>query len=352
MEELVAQAEARGVSRREIAPETRVRLARDLHAGPRRQRRGGDPRAARRSSATTADRIVIANTKGFTGHPMGVGHRGRRRGQGARDRASCPPVPNFREVDPELGELNLSQGRHLPGPLRAAAGRRLRLADQHDAAALDAGAPTAAAATRRSSASTTGSPTARPGRGWLRRVSGQDEPQLEVVQHRLRVVDRGAGRRGAAEPEAAAVPLGAPERSRRRRSLRRRRPSRSLRPQAPSRSPPPPAPVGCRTPTRWRRGVLALVAEQTGYPTDLLDLDLDLEADLGIDTVKQAEVFAAIREAYGIERDDTLKLRDYPTLNHVVGFVQRARRRSRRRRQRPAPRAGPVRRRRRRAARP
>jgi len=50
-------------------------------------------------------------------------------------------------------------------------------------------------------------------------------------------------------------------------------------------------------------------------------MDLDLEADLGIDTVKQAEVFAAIREAYGIERDDSLKLRDYPTLDHVVGFV-------------------------------
>ncbi len=68
--------------------------------------------------------------------------------------------------------------------------------------------------------------------------------------------------------------------------------------------------------------VLAIVAEQTGYPTDLLDMDLDLEADLGIDTVKQAEVFASIREAWGIERDDALKLRDYPTLNHVVGFVR------------------------------
>ena len=67
--------------------------------------------------------------------------------------------------------------------------------------------------------------------------------------------------------------------------------------------------------------VLEIVAEQTGYPTDLLDMELDLEADLGIDTVKQAEVFAQIREAYGIERDDSLKLRDYPTLNHVVGFV-------------------------------
>ncbi len=68
--------------------------------------------------------------------------------------------------------------------------------------------------------------------------------------------------------------------------------------------------------------MLSVVAAQTGYPEDLLDMDLDLEADLGIDTVKQAEVFAAIRERYGIERDDSLKLRDYPTLNHVVGFVR------------------------------
>ena len=67
---------------------------------------------------------------------------------------------------------------------------------------------------------------------------------------------------------------------------------------------------------------MALVAEQTGYPPELLDLDLDLEADLGIDTVKQAELFAQVRETYGIARDDSLKLRDYPTLNHVIGFVR------------------------------
>ena len=59
--------------------------------------------------------------------------------------------------------------------------------------------------------------------------------------------------------------------------------------------------------------VLALVAEKTGYPVDMLDLDLDLEADLGVDTVKQAEVIASIREAYNIPRDENRKLRDYPT---------------------------------------
>ena len=68
--------------------------------------------------------------------------------------------------------------------------------------------------------------------------------------------------------------------------------------------------------------MVAIVSEMTGYPLDLLDVDLDLEADLGVDTVKQAEVFAAIREAYGVARDDALKLRDFPTLTHVVGWIR------------------------------
>ena len=70
-----------------------------------------------------------------------------------------------------------------------------------------------------------------------------------------------------------------------------------------------------------REKVLAIVTEKTGYPKDMLDLDLDLEADLGVDTVKQAEMFAAIRETYNIPRDENLKLRDFPTLAHVIRFV-------------------------------
>ncbi len=67
--------------------------------------------------------------------------------------------------------------------------------------------------------------------------------------------------------------------------------------------------------------MVSIVAELTGYPPELLDLDLDLEADLGVDTVKQAEVFAAVRQQFGVERDDTLSLRDFPTLTHVIGWV-------------------------------
>ena len=71
--------------------------------------------------------------------------------------------------------------------------------------------------------------------------------------------------------------------------------------------------------------MLGVVAEKTGYPKDMLELDLDLEADLGIDTVKQAETFAAIRETFDIPVQDGLNLRDYPTLSSVVGFVQQMR---------------------------
>ena len=88
-------------------------------------------------------------------------------------------------------------------------------------------------------------------------------------------------------------------------------------PVPPAPAPAPPAVAG--DPVKER--ILALVAEKTGYPSDMLDLDLDLEADLGVDTVKQADLFASVREIYHIPRNEQIKLRDFPTLAHVIGFV-------------------------------
>ena len=67
--------------------------------------------------------------------------------------------------------------------------------------------------------------------------------------------------------------------------------------------------------------VLAAVSEKTGYPSEMLDMDLDLEADLGIDTVKQAELFATIRTHYNIPRREDLRLSEYNTLAKVVQFM-------------------------------
>src|ERR1019366_7393978 len=87
---------------------------------------------------------------------------------------------------------------------------------------------------------------------------------------------------------------------------------------APSEPTPPPVASQIATDDSIKEKVLAIVAEKSGYPKDMLDLDLDLEADLGIDTVKQAEMFAAVRAAYNIPRDENLKLRDFPPLAHVI----------------------------------
>ena len=41
--------------------------------------------------------------------------------------------------------------------------------------------------------------------------------------------------------------------------------------------------------------LLKIVSERTGYPTEMLDVDASLEADLGIDSIKRVEVIGALR---------------------------------------------------------
>ena len=43
------------------------------------------------------------------------------------------------------------------------------------------------------------------------------------------------------------------------------------------------------------QALLALISDRTGYPTDMLDPDLNLEADLGIDSIKRVEILGALR---------------------------------------------------------
>ena len=53
----------------------------------------------------------------------------------------------------------------------------------------------------------------------------------------------------------------------------------------------------------------------------MLELDLDMEADLGIDTVKQAELFAAMREMYNLPQAEGVQLKDYPTIRHCINYA-------------------------------
>ena len=319
MEKLVHSAERRGIRREEIAAET-LFVSHETYTPARGGSAAAEIHALRQVFGANADRIVIANTKGFTGHPMAVGIEDVMAVK-SLETGVVPPVPNFRDPDPELGLLNLSKGGAYPVKyaLRLAAGFGSQIS-----MALLRWTPVADG--RRRSPADLGFNyriTDRPAwDAWLQRVSSYEAPKLEVVQHRLRVADQGAPAASRPVPADAVAPASAADR--REPAVPAPEPAAAPAPPAPEPAPvaasepaPPPAAAAGSVEDR----VLAIVGEQTGYPTELLDMELDLEADLGIDTVKQAEVFAAIREAYGIERDDSLKLRDYPTLNHVVGFV-------------------------------
>ena len=68
--------------------------------------------------------------------------------------------------------------------------------------------------------------------------------------------------------------------------------------------------------------VIDVVVKHTGYPADFVELDQDLEGELGIDTVKQAEIMAEIRSIFGLPVDEDFVLSDYPTLNHMIGYIE------------------------------
>ena len=64
---------------------------------------------------------------------------------------------------------------------------------------------------------------------------------------------------------------------------------------------PEPAPTPVLLPTAATTGseaatLLAVVAEKTGYPAEMLQLDMELDADLGIDSIKRVEIFSTLQE--------------------------------------------------------
>jgi acyl carrier protein len=69
--------------------------------------------------------------------------------------------------------------------------------------------------------------------------------------------------------------------------------------------------------------LLAIVSEKTGYPTEMLELEMDMEADLGIDSIRRVEILGALQERFPNssqpEAEDVAELR---TLGQIVSFMQ------------------------------
>ncbi|SLM29482.1 hypothetical protein MTBBW1_1820001 [Desulfamplus magnetovallimortis] len=71
--------------------------------------------------------------------------------------------------------------------------------------------------------------------------------------------------------------------------------------------------------------LIDIVSEKTGYPPEMLDLDMELESDLGIDSIKRVEILAALKEKLPELGDANVShVASLKTLREILAFSARA----------------------------
>lgn len=68
--------------------------------------------------------------------------------------------------------------------------------------------------------------------------------------------------------------------------------------------------------------LIDFVVEQTGYPAEIIELDWDIEADLGIDSIKKAQLFGELREFFDLESLTNFSLDNFRTLRDIAVMLQ------------------------------
>ena len=74
---------------------------------------------------------------------------------------------------------------------------------------------------------------------------------------------------------------------------------------------------------RLQEILLNLVSNKTGYPVEVLSLDANLEADLGIDSIKRVEILGSFNQETGLVEGDTMEqVSSMKTLRAILDFFQ------------------------------
>ena len=191
MEDLISTAERRwGIDRHRIAANT-VFVSHETYTPARGGSAQAEIDALRFVFGPSTDRIVITNTKGYTGHAMGAGIEDILAIK-SMETGVVPPVPNYREPDPDLGSLNLSQGGTYPiqYALRLGAGFGSQIA-----MTLYRHVPSPTGAHPNPEALGYETRLVDVGRwnAWLQSITGRSEAQVEIAKRTLRVIDGGGG---------------------------------------------------------------------------------------------------------------------------------------------------------------
>jgi acyl transferase domain-containing protein len=88
---------------------------------------------------------------------------------------------------------------------------------------------------------------------------------------------------------------------------------------------PPPAP-GAKRSDALSHILMSVVAERTGYPEDMLEPGMEVEADLGIDSIKRVEILSAVQERDpGSLEADPAALAGLRTLGEILAYLERLR---------------------------
>ena len=248
-------------------------------------------------------RICISNTKGFTGHTLGAAIEDVVLVKALQKR-KAPPIANLKKIPEHFRKLNFSGQDKIDSEygLHLAAGFGSHFAFMF--------------VKRIQENSVEGNAAYQ---NWLRSVTGSDHPELKVIDNTLcavpgnqplpRVEKTSDIRKQPVGP--AAVPTPKP-------------PMPVSMPGAPVSESIPAvvqADSGSLSDADIMGAVKAIIAEQTGYTVDMLEPDLDLEADLGIDTVKQVEIFGNIAARFNFAVPDDLKLRDLNTIARLGDYI-------------------------------
>ncbi len=134
----------------------------------------------------------------------------------------------------------------------------------------------------------------------------------QIVDHLMSAMGPGEGR-GAATPAGAEI------------ATRSQADSAAADAPAPA-EPLSAAPLGCDLDAAAREQVTSIlvdvVAEQTGYPEEMLSLDMEIEADLGIDSIKRVEILSAFEEKMpGLPPVSPEIMGTLKTLEQIVGHL-------------------------------
>merc|ERR1719182_1076572 len=64
--------------------------------------------------------------------------------------------------------------------------------------------------------------------------------------------------------------------------------------------------------------VVRVLADKTGYEVDMIEMDMALETELGVDSIKRVEILSDVQRELGVEAQDVAALSRTQTVGEVV----------------------------------